>query len=59
MPGDADGLAFSVSNPAAKTPDSLKNIFTELADDVGVLQYRRATAWKVGRAKASCFSTPR
>lgn len=34
-PGDADGLAFSVSNPAAKTPDSLKNIFTELADDVG------------------------
>ena len=34
-PGDADGLAFSVSNPVAKTPDSLKNIFTELADDVG------------------------
>jgi hypothetical protein len=26
-PGDADGLAFSVSNPVAKTPDSLKNIF--------------------------------
>ena len=35
-PGDADGLAFSVSNPVAKTPDSLKNIFTELADDLGV-----------------------
>lgn len=34
-PGDADGLAFSVSNPAAKTPDSLRNIFTELAADVG------------------------
>lgn len=34
-PGKADGLAFSVSNPATKTPDSLRNIFTELAADVG------------------------
>ena len=35
-PGDADGLAFSVSNPASKTPDTLKNIFKELASDIGV-----------------------
>lgn len=33
-PGHADGLAFSVSDPAAKTPDSLRNIFTELGTDV-------------------------
>lgn len=33
--GDADGLAFSVSNPAAKTPDTLRNIFSELAADLG------------------------
>lgn len=33
--GDADGLAFSVSNPAANTPDSLRNIFSELASDLG------------------------
>ncbi len=35
-PGDADGLAFSVSNPDSRTPDTLKNIFKELASDVGV-----------------------
>lgn len=35
-PGYADGLAFSVSNPTTKTPDSLKNIFAELSSDVGV-----------------------
>lgn len=34
-PGNADGLAFSVSNPAAKTPDSLRNIFAELTADIG------------------------
>lgn len=33
--GDADGLAFSVSNPTAKTPASLRNIFSELAADLG------------------------
>jgi uracil-DNA glycosylase len=35
-PGYADGLAFSVSNPDSKTPDSLRNIFQELASDVDV-----------------------
>jgi uracil-DNA glycosylase len=35
-PGDADGLAFSVSTPASKTPDTLKSIFKELASDIGV-----------------------
>lgn len=35
-PGDADGLAFSVSNPESRTPDSLRNIFQELHDDLGV-----------------------
>lgn len=34
-PGNADGLAFSVSNPSAKTPDSLRNVFAELTADVG------------------------
>jgi uracil-DNA glycosylase len=34
-PGNADGLAFSVSNPSAKTPDSLRNVFAEVAADVG------------------------
>lgn len=34
--GDADGLAFSVSSPDAKTPSTLKNIFTELESDLGV-----------------------
>lgn len=34
-PGNADCLAFSVSNPSAKTPDSLRNVFAELAADVG------------------------
>lgn len=34
-PGDADGLAFSVSNPVSKTPVTLKNIFAELKADVG------------------------
>ena len=33
-PGDADGLAFSTA--AAKTPDSLANIFKELASDLGI-----------------------
>ena len=35
-PGDADGLAFSVTSPVSKTPASLKNIFKELASDVDV-----------------------
>lgn len=35
-PGDADGLAFSVSNPDSKTPATLKNIFKELESDLGV-----------------------
>lgn len=34
-PGQANGLAFSV-NPATPTPRSLKNIFKELKDDLGV-----------------------
>jgi len=34
-PGHAHGLAFSVL-PGVKPPGSLKNIFTELRDDVGV-----------------------
>lgn len=35
-PGDADGLAFSVSNPTSRTPASLRNIFKELGSDLGV-----------------------
>lgn len=34
-PGQANGLAFSV-NPATPTPRSLKNIFKELKDDMGI-----------------------
>lgn len=35
-PGQADGLAFSVRPTLAKLPPSLKNIFRELHDDLGV-----------------------
>ena len=34
-PGQANGLAFSV-NPNTSTPRSLKNIFKELKDDLGI-----------------------
>ena len=34
-PGQAHGLAFSVKQPT-RPPPSLKNVFTELSDDVGV-----------------------
>ena len=34
-PGQANGLAFSV-NPGIKLPPSLKNIFKELQDDMGI-----------------------
>ncbi len=33
--GVANGLAFSAIKPGAKIPASLKNIFTELKDDIG------------------------
>lgn len=35
-PGQADGLAFSVRPTLAKLPPSLKNLFRELHDDLGV-----------------------
>ena len=37
-PGDAVGLAFSVSPERTVLPRSLKNIFTELSADIGVQQ---------------------
>lgn len=37
-PGDAVGLSFSVSPEQAVLPRSLKNIFTELSDDMGCRQ---------------------
>ena len=35
-PGHADGLAFSVSSSVTVLPASLRNIFKELEDDVGI-----------------------
>ena len=35
-PGHADGLAFSVSSSVTALPASLRNIFKELEDDVGI-----------------------
>lgn len=37
-PGQAMGLAFSV-NPDTQTPKSLKNIFKELKNDLGIERY--------------------
>lgn len=34
--GQAHGLSFSIGNPQAKFPPSLKNIFTELETDLGI-----------------------
>lgn len=54
-PGHAHGLAFSV-RPGVEIPASLKNIRSELADDLDIS--RRITGiWRTGRCKASCCST--
>lgn len=37
-PGNAMGLAFSVPRSAKRIPQSLKNIFTELENDIGISQ---------------------
>lgn len=36
QPKQADGLAFSISDPKAKTPPSIKNIFKELENDLKI-----------------------
>ena len=44
----ANGLCFSVSD-LVKAPPSLKNIFTELKDDLGI--EKPVTNWILGRNK--------
>lgn len=46
-PGNAMGLAFSVNPSVAKIPASLRNIFTELNTDVGVVLPKNGdlTSW--------------
>jgi uracil-DNA glycosylase len=46
-PGQAHGLCFSVKDKQAKIPPSLRNIYKELHDDVGVVAPNHAnlTAW--------------
>lgn len=46
-PGRADGLAFSVSNSAGALPASLRNIFREYSDDLGLASPRSGdlSAW--------------
>ena len=55
-PGMADGLAFSVPS-GAKLPPSLRNIYRELQEDLGLESAPESAAWPDGRAKASCCST--
>jgi uracil-DNA glycosylase len=44
--GQADGLSFSVENPAARFPPSLRNMFRELEDDLGIARADRdLTDW--------------
>lgn len=45
--GQAHGLAFSVEDKQARIPPSLRNIYKELKDDVGVISPNHAnlTAW--------------
>jgi uracil-DNA glycosylase len=45
--GQAHGLAFSVEDKQASIPPSLRNIYRELKDDVGVIAPKHAnlTAW--------------
>ena len=44
--GQADGLSFSVENPLSRFPPSLRNIFRELAEDLGVARADRdLTNW--------------
>lgn len=47
QPGQAHGLAFSVEDKWARVPPSLKNIYKELKEDVGVESPNHAnlTAW--------------
>ncbi len=46
-PGQAHGLSFSVEDKRAQIPPSLRNIYRELQDDLGVAPPRHAnlTAW--------------
>jgi uracil-DNA glycosylase len=46
-PGQAHGLCFSVKDKTAKIPPSLRNIYKELRDDVGVIAPHHAnlTDW--------------
>lgn len=46
-PGQAHGLSFSVEDKRAAIPPSLRNIYSELRDDLGVAPPRHAnlTAW--------------
>jgi uracil-DNA glycosylase len=53
--GQAHGLCFSV-RPGVKPPPSLRNMFKELADDVGCTIPKHG-CWTRGRGAGCCCST--
>ena len=55
-PGQAHGLSFSVRD-GVRIPPSLRNVFKELAEDVGVAAAGRRRPDRLGRGRACCCST--